>query len=369
MKKILVIEDDANIQEDIQHFLNFEGFCRIMARNGREGLQLAKVELPDLILCDVSMPELNGFEVLTALRQDQKTATIPLIFMTGKADRTNLRLGMELGADDYLTKPFTPVELLRAVATQLQKRSTIAQQSQTKLDSLNNSITLVLPYEFQSPIETIISSSKTLIENNQKSGDMESLNRLKTIQSCGENLHRLTQNLLLYTQLEFILKSSEQRASFRGHQICEDAEATVAEVALQKAEQVDRLADLHLKFQPTRVAIPEADLQKIAEEVIDNAFKFSKPGSSIKIVGTAKNGRYILQIINQGIGMTVEQIGQALTSPQFTNKIYGQPGLRFGLLIAKRLTDLYDGELMLQSTPGKQMIVQISLPIAKPPTN
>lgn len=370
MKKILVIEDDATIQESIQHVLDFEGFSRIIAKDGQDGLRLAKVELPDLILCDVLMPELDGFAVLTALRQDPSTATIPLIFMTGKADRTNLRTGMELGADDYLTKPFTPVELLRAVATQLQKRSTITQQQQqNKVDLLNNSITLALPYEFQNFIETIISSSKTLIEKHQKSEDSESLRVLETIQSCGENLYRLTQNLLLYTQLELIVQNPEQRASFRGHQVCEDAEATIAEVALQKAEHVDRLADLSLKFQSAKVAIPQTDLQKIAEEVIDNAFKFSQSGSLVQIMGTEKNGQFVLQVTNQGNGLTVEQITQILTCPQFTNTIYGQPGLRLGLLIAKRLTELYDGELTLQSTPGRQTSVQICLPIINRGTN
>ncbi|MEH1866811.1 MAG: response regulator [Nostoc sp.] len=118
-KKILVIEDEMQICSNIEQILSFSDFHPITANNGLEGLRLAKTEKPDLICCDVMMPGLDGYSVLTALRQDPITEFIPVIFLTAKVDRGDLRQGMELGADDYLTKPFSPQELLKAINVRL----------------------------------------------------------------------------------------------------------------------------------------------------------------------------------------------------------------------------------------------------------
>lgn len=127
MVKILVIEDDALVRENIQEILELEDFATITAADGFLGLQLAKAEIPDLIICDIMMPRLDGYGLLAALRQNATTNSIPLIFLTAKADRSELRQGMELGADDYLTKPFTPSELLRAIAARLEKQANVMQ--------------------------------------------------------------------------------------------------------------------------------------------------------------------------------------------------------------------------------------------------
>ncbi|WP_251957945.1 response regulator transcription factor [Nostoc commune] len=118
-KKILVIEDEVQICSNIQQILSFSDFNAITANDGLEGLRLAKTEKPDLIRCDVMMPELDGYGVLTALRQDPVTESIPVIFLTAKVGRGDLRQGMELGADDYLTKPFSPEELLKTIKIRL----------------------------------------------------------------------------------------------------------------------------------------------------------------------------------------------------------------------------------------------------------
>lgn len=122
MTKILVIEDEESVRENILDLLEAEDFDTIAAANGRIGLQLAFSEVPDLILCDLMMPEIDGYAVLTALREESVTAPIPFIFLTARSARTDFRQGMEMGADDYLTKPFTRAELLSAIASRLAKQ-------------------------------------------------------------------------------------------------------------------------------------------------------------------------------------------------------------------------------------------------------
>ncbi|BAY12183.1 two-component system response regulator [Calothrix sp. NIES-2098] len=125
MTKILVIEDEELVRENLLDLLEAEDFDTLAAANGRIGLNLAFSEIPDLILCDMMMPEIDGYGVLTTLRQDPLTATIPFIFLTAKSAKADFRQGMDLGADDYLTKPFTRAELLSAIVNRLEKQAAL----------------------------------------------------------------------------------------------------------------------------------------------------------------------------------------------------------------------------------------------------
>lgn len=124
VEKILVIDDDAKIRQQTCALLRSEGYATVEARNGREGVTLARAELPALVLCDITMPEMNGHRVVETLRQDAATQHLPFIFLTGWSERSDLRVGMNLGADDYLVKPVEPAELLEAVAARLRRRVT-----------------------------------------------------------------------------------------------------------------------------------------------------------------------------------------------------------------------------------------------------
>ncbi len=125
MKKILVIEDNPNVRENIQEILELEDFEPITAENGKLGFQLAQEQIPDLILCDVMMPEMDGYEVLSKLRSQGQTAHIPFIFLTAKADKSDVKKGIDLGANDYLTKPFTATQILNCIATQLENQQVV----------------------------------------------------------------------------------------------------------------------------------------------------------------------------------------------------------------------------------------------------
>jgi DNA-binding NarL/FixJ family response regulator len=120
MKKILVIEDEPEMCRNLTTILRLEKFRPLPAENGRAGVELAKKEKPDLILCDVMMPELDGYGVIAALRADAETVSIPFIFLTAKGEKPDIRGGMNLGADDYLTKPVAKTDLLAAIHSRLE---------------------------------------------------------------------------------------------------------------------------------------------------------------------------------------------------------------------------------------------------------
>ena len=126
VKKILVIEDDARLRQQTIELLRLEGYEVFEARNGREGVERARAELPDLVICDITMPEMNGHRVLETLRAEPRTAHLPFVFLTGWNEREDIRTGMNLGADDYLTKPVVPEDLFAAVRARLRRAEAAA---------------------------------------------------------------------------------------------------------------------------------------------------------------------------------------------------------------------------------------------------
>lgn len=139
-KKILVIEDDNVTRNLYLMGLEAKGFDTIGADNGLAGIQQAQEHIPDLVICDITMPDMDGYSVLTTLRQDPVTAIIPFIFLTGSSTKADVRKAMELGADDYLTKPSTLDELLRAIAIRLQKQATLQYWWAMKLEKAPQSV-------------------------------------------------------------------------------------------------------------------------------------------------------------------------------------------------------------------------------------
>lgn len=123
MTKVLVIEDEAQTRSIFMRCLAFEGFCAIKAENGAIGVKLAQMHLPDVIICDIMMPDMDGYAVLSAVRRHRSTTAIPFIFLTAKVRMPDLRQGMEMGADDYLTKPCSVEQFLAAITTRLERQA------------------------------------------------------------------------------------------------------------------------------------------------------------------------------------------------------------------------------------------------------
>jgi diguanylate cyclase (GGDEF)-like protein len=140
MNTILIIEDEPQIRKNIQQILNLEGFSTMTAEDGLKGLDMAEKHQPDMIICDVMMPNLDGYSLIEALRQKPLTADIPFIFLTAKAENGDLRQGMELGADDYLIKPFKADELIRAISTRFEKRQVLTQRYKTQIEQMESEI-------------------------------------------------------------------------------------------------------------------------------------------------------------------------------------------------------------------------------------
>ncbi len=140
MKKILLIEDNVDVRENTAEILTLANYHVVTAQNGKEGVEQAQQNAPDLIICDIMMPVLDGYGVLHMLSKNPDTATIPFIFLTAKAERSELRKGMEMGADDYITKPFDDIELLNAIESRLKRKDLFAKTFTKSVEGLNEFI-------------------------------------------------------------------------------------------------------------------------------------------------------------------------------------------------------------------------------------
>lgn len=147
MSTILVIEDEPQVRANIRDILELASYTTLTAGDGVSGAQIAREKVPDLIICDVMMPLLDGYGVISELRRTPETADIPFVFLTAKSDREALRLGMDMGADDYLSKPFSPEELLNTVATRLAKHQTLVQRFTSQIEQANEAIKYLRHYD------------------------------------------------------------------------------------------------------------------------------------------------------------------------------------------------------------------------------
>jgi two-component system sensor histidine kinase/response regulator len=363
---ILVIEDSQNLRNDIINMLSSEGFQVIAAENGQKGVKLAKEELPDLIVCDIRMPILDGYDVLTAVRTHPTIMNTPFIFLTARAGREDVREGMKLGADDYLTKPFTADELLTAITSQLDRQKRVRLDAERKLNELRRSIALALPHELRTPLNAVLGFSELLIM------DVEVLEKDQVLEMAGhihiaaQRLYRLIENYVIYTNLE-VIKSDENRLQRLRMGRTPDPGVLTAQTAERKARDYEREADLSLDIHPTTrtTAIDPDNFARIILELIDNAFKFSKPGGRVHLSLRAVDHMLQIIITDEGWGMTLEQIRSIGGYMQFDRSFFEQQGIGFGLTIARSMTEVHGGTFEIDSVPNEFTRVFIYLPLTE----
>lgn len=361
MNKILIIEDSADVRSLISDMLSINDYDVVTAENGLVGLDMAQQHLPDLIICDVHMPELDGFETLAKLRENPATSTIPFIFLTGVSEKPTMRHGMELGADDYLTKPFTMAELLATVKTRIQKKAVISRHAEQKLEELRGNISMALPHELLTPITGILGFSSILVDDAANMPPAEISEAASNIHSAAIRLRRTIENFLLYSQIEVVAADAKRVMAVRQARYPVPS-AVISDSAQQAARRAGRERDLVLHLTGASLALSPEKLDKVIHELLDNAFKFSDAGKSVTVSSLLREDSFLLIIDDQGRGFTPEQVNKIGAHMQFERKFYEQQGSGLGLIITKRLIELHGGELAIESVPNSHTRVLVTLP-------
>jgi signal transduction histidine kinase len=361
--RILVIEDDPAILEIVTDTLNYAGYSVITASNGITGLALAQSESPDLILCDIMLPGLDGYGVKLALNQEPRASGAPFIFITARAAREDVRQGMALGADDYLIKPFSARELLNAVHTRLARHQQIADAQTGDLEQLREYINLTLPHELRTPLTGVLGYLAMLRAGIGTLDDTALLDLVGHIEHASLRLNQLIERYVVYAQLRVAASSPELSAALR-----EVGEALPLGMMLRHAseacaDEAGRRADLRVEAQPGNAAIVGEHFERLITVLLENAFKFSEPGAPVTVSGQAEPPLYQIVITDRGRGMTTEQIARIGLNVQFERRTWEQQGVGLGLAIAREIVRIYGGRLSLDSAPDAGTTVTVALPL------
>jgi len=339
MKKILFIDDNDELRKITLEALDFEGFHAIGANCGQQGIEIAKEQKPDIILCDIMMPEIDGFEVYNRLRQNASTSLTPFIFLTALAEKENIRKGMEHGADDYLIKPFTLQELIQSINARIKKSVEINQQIEVNLDELRQRVISHLPHELLTPLNGILGFADLLSTEIYSFSKAEIREMVWEIREDGNRLHALIQNFNSYLKALTYLDPDLENIDIA------DRNYTITALSKEIAKKYDRTDDLFLELEKVDMRMCPGDFEYIIKELVDNAFKFSKPNSKV-IVGNTVHFDYIeLWIKDYGRGFPIEKLSDIGAFNQFDRNKFEQQGSGLGLITSMLIVQRYKGEL------------------------
>jgi CheY-like chemotaxis protein/anti-sigma regulatory factor (Ser/Thr protein kinase) len=357
--RVLVIEDDEVVRAEIVGTLQAQGFHVTEAENGRSGLWRLWDGRPDIILCDLMMPVMDGLEVLDAIRNRPEWATIPFVFLTSCDDRASMRRAMETGADDYVTKPLVVRELLSALRAALEKHGRFESEAAKRLDQFRDTLTLALPHEFRTPLDVIFGYAEVLSDTAREHCD-DGLDAVALgIRNAARQLHRITENFVLWTQLASLRAQGDMQALLSSPEpIALDLVAGTA--ARERAAQVGRSADLVCDLEPAPAYVQRDFLRKITVELVDNAFKFSAAGTLVRLATSCRGGRTLLTVTDRGSGMPLDQ-----SDAPDERYVACEQGVGLGLAIVRRVVALAGGQVTVDAPANGGTTVVVTLPAVK----
>jgi two-component system, sensor histidine kinase and response regulator len=375
---ILVVDDEPDNFDVIETLLADGSYELHYLSNGQEAIATLDTVQPDLILLDVMMPGLDGIEVCRQIKALSKWQAVPIIMVTALNTREDLARCLQTGADDFISKPVNAVELRARVHSMLRiklqydrihsfsklQRNTINVLT-NHLQALRGNLAFSLPHELKTPLNGILGAISLLNEGVDKM-DTESVRELLDISyrsAC--RLDNMTQKFLNYLDLELATTTLQDKADAR-KLINNDSSSSdlIGHIATTIAEQLQRNDDLVCQIETTELAVSQEHLSWIVSEVIDNAFKFSPPNTSVTVRGDCRDGMLQLSIDDRGRGMTHEQIGSIGAFMQFERQAYEQQGAGLGLKIVQKAIELYGGRFLVTSLYQQSTTVYLALPLA-----
>jgi two-component system sensor histidine kinase/response regulator len=356
MNRVLIIEDDPVARRQLAQLFRFEEFEVSEAESGQAGISAASGAPPDLVVCDIMMPGLDGFGVLQALRNAPETCLTPFIFLTAKAGGHDVRQGMSEGADDYITKPFDPEALLSSAKQRLARRSLQLAEAERRATDTGMLAAAALPREIEGCLGHIESISEVLAAKYES--DPQAAEMRRAMQEEVARLKTLSQRLRLYSELPRLYAA---RFSGTDNAPPTSSHTVATETAQSVARQWVRTGDLTITTVAGSAPLPSDLLTVLVRELVDNACKFSAPSSPITLDIQIEPAYWKLAVKDRGVGMQPQQARDIGAFKQFWNGSERPGGLGLGLVLVQALARLHSGETLIESEPqnGTQVTVMI----------
>lgn len=357
--KILAVDDDDGVRRIIKYHLNKAGYTVQTAENGKNAIELLKTGTPDLIISDVSMPEMNGYELYREVSSRKEYKLIPFLFLTSKSDREDIILAKKMGVDDYLTKPVDKDLLLISVDAKISRFKELMEANKKNLEKKVNDMYRMLSHEINTPIsiiqgftdltEMLLSAGKPRIE------DLKSF--LDGIKSGNDRLRKLAESVLILNSIDGGYEL-ERYSSLSQHHMIVDLVSLIRVVLSgikSTAEEKNVEVILDLPEEPVQVKGLGEHIKCIIENIIDNGIKFAPHRTGKVVVKLYKDGNMaIIDIEDNGTGIPDVEIGKIFDRFYQANRDkFEQQGLGIGLAIVKALAEINKIDLKVKSQEGR----------------
>lgn len=370
MTRVLIIDDDLEVRDQVATTLLAAYYETYTAVDGQDGVTKALALLPDLIICDMMMPQMNGQEVLAELRQHPETATTPFIFLTAVDTRDSVRESMNLGADDYLFKPFQVNELLKTVSARLHHHQQIVSSAEQQLEEIKLRLARTITHELRTPVGLVAASLQMLTWNNDDKFSPQTLDLIDTMTSGTTRLAHCVEQMVFATYLTTGVYSAEVIAE---HAFAvEIGELLTAAHKLAKQFTIrpsnDVTVNLNLQTDALYVKAETGALKQALAELISNALAFSPSQGVVRINYKRVENEIRITITDSGAGFEEAKLKEAMAwFGQVDRDVKEQQGMGMGLPLANQLIAIHKGTLEVHSIVGKGTQAVITLPLVENP--
>ncbi len=367
---VLVVDDNTALLRSVGRLLELEGYQVRVAEDGNEALhQLDTVTPPpDLIISDIAMPVLDGFEFFRAVRRRTEWVNIPFLFLTARDQPPDLKMGYALGADDYLVKPLDQDRLLMIIDNKLTRAKELTQhvtQQQQAVEQAQHSLSMMVAHELRTPLVSITMVSDMLAREIDLMDSVQVHEMLDMMQSGSVRLNRLVEQMVLFVQLQAGTLQADVRKFRRP-----TAVGVMMERSLQRALGWDyrqrginfqcdeRAPDVTIQAETTA-------LRQALSEVLFNGLMFSPQGGDVKVSQWAMNGATWIAVEDRGPGIAPE-FRERIFEPffQIDRERSEQQGLGLGLTLAKEIIVAHGGSINIEGQPGQGTITTVELPMS-----
>jgi two-component system, sensor histidine kinase and response regulator len=363
---VLVVEDDLALMHAIRDILELQGYHVLTASNGADALELLRNRriAPDVIISDIMMPRMDGYAFFRAVRQESRWTGIPFVFMTAKGEKTDVRVGKLLGADDYLIKPVDPEDLVIAVAAKLRRRIELEELQLTQVSDVKRKILTILNHEFRTPMTYIVAYGDML----NRDADTLSVDEMKMflsgINAGADRLRRLVENFILLVELE----TGDAAETFRLRQHPTTDYRSLLTFAVNYMHTAAAAKNIRVSFDvPEGLPAVSADtdyLRAAVVRLLENAIKFSKDNSTVELSTYTEGGHVCIRVTDHGRGIPEDELSR-IFEPfyQVDRHIHEDQGAGSGLTIIRHIATLHSGYVDVQSKIGEGSAFTLHLPI------
>ncbi len=367
---IMVVEDDFALLEGIRELLELTNYKVVAASNGVEALKLLDRFMPDLIVSDIMMPEMDGYEFHTKVRERVELLTVPFIFLTARGEKIDIRRGKSLGADDYITKPFDDEDLLVAIEAKLTRWQSLREQQDEEIADLKHKILLTLSHEFRTPLTYIINYAEILDMGDEDLSSEDFSEFMQGIRRGAVRLNALVEDFLALVELQ---TGEAQQAYYYRRNNLEDPSAWLriqARLAEKQAGEANLKLDLDVPDDLPSFVVDEAYLSDAIRRLMDNAIKFSNQKSqAVHFSAREVNGEIMIQITDEGIGISEDGLANLFNIfHQIDRAKTEQQGTGSGLAIVNGIVQIHGGRIDVESKVGDGSTFKLFLPIEPPDT-